>query len=61
MTVDTLHVDELRLLEAEAVHIIREVDCRTGTARTAVLGRQGLHRAATPGGEGVSAEPAAVS
>jgi sulfate adenylyltransferase subunit 2 len=25
MTVDTLHVDELRLLEAEAVHIIREV------------------------------------
>lgn len=25
MTADTLHVDELRLLEAEAVHIIREV------------------------------------
>ena len=25
MTVDTLHVDELRALEAEAVHIIREV------------------------------------
>lgn len=36
---DTVHVDELRLLEAEAVHIIREVVAELQRPRAAVLGR----------------------
>ena len=58
---ETRRVDELRLLEAEAVHIIREVVAELRAAGAAVLRRQGFDRATSPGGEGFSSSTVAVS
>ena len=60
MTLDTLHVDELRVLEAEAVHIIREVVAEL--ERPVLLFSAGKDSIVlfTVGGEGISAKPAAV-
>ena len=58
---DTVHVDELRLLEAEAVHIIREVVAEL--ERPVLLFSAGKDSIVLLrlGGEGFSAQPPAVS
>ena len=48
-------------LEAEAIHIMREVAAELRAAGAAVLRRQGLDRAAAPGREGVPARRASRS
>ncbi len=52
-TDDLVHVDELRLLEAEAVHIIREVVAELQRPVLLFSAGEGLHRPAAPGREGV--------
>ena len=51
----TYELSHLRTLEAEAVHIIREVAASFETPGPAVLGRQGLGRHAASGGQGLLA------
>ena len=56
----TYELSHLRTLEAEAIHIIREVAAEFERPGAAVLRRQGLGRHAAPGDEGVLAGAAAV-
>ena len=57
MSATTYELSHLRALEAEAIHIIREVAAEFERPGAAVLGRQGLDRHAAPGREGVRARP----
>ena len=53
----TYELSHLRALEAESIHIIREVAAEFERPGAAVLGRQGLDRHAAPGRQGVLARP----
>ena len=54
-------LDHLRALEAESIHILREVVAEFERPGDAVLDRQGLVGAAAAGAEGVSSRPDSVS
>ena len=53
-------LSHLRALEAQAIHIFREVAAEFERPILHVLGRQGLHRHAAPGGQGLLAGTRAV-
>ena len=57
----TYELTDLEKLEAEAVHIFREVAATIETPGAAVLRRQGLRGDAAPGGQGVLAGAACRS
>ena len=61
MPTSTYELSHLRALEAEAIHIIREVAAEFERPGLLFSGRQGLDRDAAPGGEGLLAGPRARS